>query len=189
MASKITRPTEAVHKLHLVTLMRSAIKRPWWEKRMVKSLGLSKRMKQVVVKNSPEMNERLRSIKTIIRVQPIIIKDIQEEEENVLTSGDTDESRNQTFSLAGSPLVNPITGEFNKALYDKYVAAFPETALRDELVKETDKGQVNANRNWDHEREQLVTDKSEQVQLFFKKKIAPPGRPANNKLRHRDLEY
>lgn len=68
MASKVG---SVLHKLHAVTLIRSPIGQPWWEKRTVKFLGLNKLHKTVIVKNTATMNGQLQAIKHLIDVKPI----------------------------------------------------------------------------------------------------------------------
>lgn len=68
MASKVG---SVLHKLHAVTLIRSPIGQPWWEKRTVKFLGLNKLNKTVIVKNTATMNGQLQAIKHLIDVKPI----------------------------------------------------------------------------------------------------------------------
>ncbi|XP_073446639.1 large ribosomal subunit protein uL30m [Dendrobates tinctorius] len=59
------------HKLHLVTRVRSFIRRPYWEKEVVEKLGLKKAQNPVVLKNIPTVNNQLKVIKHLIRVQPL----------------------------------------------------------------------------------------------------------------------
>uniref|UniRef100_A0A670I9L2 Large ribosomal subunit protein uL30m n=1 Tax=Podarcis muralis TaxID=64176 RepID=A0A670I9L2_PODMU len=56
------------HKLHLVTRVRSGRRRPYWEKEIIKSLGLEKRYELRVHKNIPSVNEKLKVIKHLIRL-------------------------------------------------------------------------------------------------------------------------
>ncbi|EDO33003.1 predicted protein, partial [Nematostella vectensis] len=65
------RATKTLHKLHAVTLIRSGIRQPWWEKRTLKVLGLTKLHKTVVHKNTPAVNGLLRSVKHLVDVTPI----------------------------------------------------------------------------------------------------------------------
>lgn len=62
---------EQPHKLHIVTRVRSAIRRPYWEKEMVKSLGLQKIHAPVIHKNTPAVNNQLKFIKHLVRIQPL----------------------------------------------------------------------------------------------------------------------
>ncbi|XP_077391923.1 large ribosomal subunit protein uL30m [Festucalex cinctus] len=62
---------EQPHKLHIVTRVKSVISRPYWEKNMVKSLGLQKSHTPVIHKNIPAVNRRLVSIKHLVRIKPL----------------------------------------------------------------------------------------------------------------------
>ncbi|XP_056145005.1 39S ribosomal protein L30, mitochondrial [Lampris incognitus] len=59
------------HKLHIVTRVKSAIRRPYWEKEMVKNLGLEKAHVPVIHKNTQSVNSLLKIVKHLIRVQPL----------------------------------------------------------------------------------------------------------------------
>ncbi|KAM4045955.1 large ribosomal subunit protein uL30m isoform 1-T3 [Anomaloglossus baeobatrachus] len=59
------------HKLHLVTRVRSFVGRPYWEKEVVDRLGLKKAQNPVVLKNIPSINDQLKVIKHLVRVQPL----------------------------------------------------------------------------------------------------------------------
>ncbi|KAM3932969.1 large ribosomal subunit protein uL30m isoform 2-T2 [Leptodactylus fuscus] len=59
------------HKLHLVTRIRSYVGRPYWEKEVIDRLGLEKAHKPVVHKNIPSVNNQLKVIKHLVRVQPL----------------------------------------------------------------------------------------------------------------------
>ena len=72
MASKVR---SVVHKLHAVTLIKSPIGQPWWEKRTVKFLRLNKLNKTVILKNTATMNGQLQAIKHLIDVKPIEVVD------------------------------------------------------------------------------------------------------------------
>lgn len=60
---RIQFPKQAGHKLHLVTLTRSGIGRSYWEKICVKKPRLTRRLKSVVRKNTPEINKDLNILK------------------------------------------------------------------------------------------------------------------------------
>ncbi|XP_077584562.1 large ribosomal subunit protein uL30m [Stigmatopora nigra] len=62
---------EQPHKLHIVTRVKSALRRPYWEKDMVKHLGLQKAHVPVIHKNTPSVNTRLKFIKHLVRVEPL----------------------------------------------------------------------------------------------------------------------
>ncbi|XP_059198860.1 39S ribosomal protein L30, mitochondrial [Centropristis striata] len=59
------------HKLHIVTRVRSALRRPYWEKDMVKYFGLEKAHVPVIHKNTPAVNSQLKFIKHLIRIEPL----------------------------------------------------------------------------------------------------------------------
>lgn len=63
-----------VHKLHAVTLIRSGIGRPYWEKRTLEALGLTKLHKTMIHKNIPSVNGMLLSVKELINVRPIVLR-------------------------------------------------------------------------------------------------------------------
>ncbi|XP_053353001.1 39S ribosomal protein L30, mitochondrial [Clarias gariepinus] len=62
---------EQPHKLHIVTRVKSAKGRPYWEKKVVKSLGLLKSHEPRVHKNTPSVNNQLKIIKHLVRIQPL----------------------------------------------------------------------------------------------------------------------
>ncbi|XP_033842905.1 39S ribosomal protein L30, mitochondrial [Periophthalmus magnuspinnatus] len=62
---------EQPHKLHIVTRIKSTIRRPYWEKEMVKSFGLRKMHAPVIHKNTPAVNNQLKYIKHLVRIQPL----------------------------------------------------------------------------------------------------------------------
>ncbi|CAG5865771.1 unnamed protein product [Menidia menidia] len=59
------------HKLHIVTRVKSVVGRPYWEKEMVKYLGLQKAHKPVIHKNTPAVNSQLKFVKHLVRIQPL----------------------------------------------------------------------------------------------------------------------
>ncbi|XP_003961848.1 large ribosomal subunit protein uL30m [Takifugu rubripes] len=59
------------HKLHIVTRVKSVMRRPYWEKDMVKHLGLEKAHIPVIHKNTPAVNSQLKFIKHLVRIQPL----------------------------------------------------------------------------------------------------------------------
>ena len=61
-------------KLHAVTLIRSGIGRPYWQKRTLEALGLTKLHKTVIHKNAPSVNGMLASVKELIKVQPVVFR-------------------------------------------------------------------------------------------------------------------
>ena len=65
-------------KLYAVTLIRSGIGRPYWEKRTLKALRLTKLNKTVIHKNSPSVNGMLLNVKNLIDIKPIVLRtDVQ----------------------------------------------------------------------------------------------------------------
>lgn len=63
-----------IPKLHAVTLIRSGIGRPHWEKKTLKVLKLTKMHKTVIHKNTPTMNGHLASVKDLIQVRPVVLR-------------------------------------------------------------------------------------------------------------------
>ena len=63
-----------VPKLHAVTLIKSGIGRPYWQKESLKVLKLTKLHKTVIHKNIPSVNGHLKSVKELIKVQPVVIR-------------------------------------------------------------------------------------------------------------------
>ena len=63
-----------IPKLHAVTLIRSGIGRPYWQKRTLEALNLTKMHKTVIHKNIPSVNGMLASVKELIKVQPIVFR-------------------------------------------------------------------------------------------------------------------
>ena len=170
--SGIQFPKQAAHKLHLVTLIRSGIGRPYWEKRCLKKLGLTKRLKSVVLKNTPEINEDLRMIKTIIKVQPIIFNDNHSSDtvSKIAPSLRKEtEDKFSDFPLITGSFINE-KGEFNLSEFDKYIETFPDDELEKELSKNHVKGSELRNRDFYFEEEQEITKKEEKVALYFLKK-------------------
>ena len=66
-ASKVSE----IPKLFAVTLIRSGIRQPYWEKRTLKALGLTKLHKTVIHKNSPSVNGQLNAVKHLITIKPV----------------------------------------------------------------------------------------------------------------------
>lgn len=62
---------EQPHKLHVVTRVRSAMRRPYWEKEIINSLGLHKMHAPVIHKNTPGVNNLLKYVKHLVRIQPL----------------------------------------------------------------------------------------------------------------------
>nr|ACO13533.1 39S ribosomal protein L30, mitochondrial precursor [Esox lucius] len=62
---------EQPHKLHVVTRVKSTMRRPYWEKKMVEGLCLQKANVPVIHKNIPSVNSQLKFIKHLVRIQPL----------------------------------------------------------------------------------------------------------------------
>ncbi|XP_072269352.1 large ribosomal subunit protein uL30m [Pyxicephalus adspersus] len=62
---------EQPHKLHIITRIRSVIGRPYWEKDIIKKLGLEKAQTPVIHKNIPTVNEKLKVIKHLVSIKPL----------------------------------------------------------------------------------------------------------------------
>uniref|UniRef100_UPI00358E9FD3 large ribosomal subunit protein uL30m-like isoform X3 n=1 Tax=Myxine glutinosa TaxID=7769 RepID=UPI00358E9FD3 len=58
---------EQPHQVHVVYRIRSALRRPYWEKNMVKMLGLTKKRYPIIHKNTPSVNNRLNTIRHLIQ--------------------------------------------------------------------------------------------------------------------------
>ncbi|XP_043105407.1 39S ribosomal protein L30, mitochondrial [Puntigrus tetrazona] len=62
---------EHPHKLHIVTRVKSTMRRPYWEKKVVKSLGLMKAHEPRIHKNIPSVNNLLKIVKHLVRIEPL----------------------------------------------------------------------------------------------------------------------
>ncbi|KAL3056098.1 39S ribosomal protein L30, mitochondrial [Trematomus bernacchii] len=62
---------EQPHKLHIVTRVKSTMRRPYWEKDLVKYLGLEKAHTPVIHKNTPAVNNQLKFVKHLVRIEPL----------------------------------------------------------------------------------------------------------------------
>ncbi|KAM7066159.1 large ribosomal subunit protein uL30m [Acridotheres tristis] len=62
---------EEPHKIHVVTRIKSVIGRPYWEKKIIRDLGLDKAHQPRLHKNIPSVNSRLKVVKHLIRIQPL----------------------------------------------------------------------------------------------------------------------
>ncbi len=65
---------QAIPKLHAVTLIRSGIGKPYWQKRTLEALGLTKLHKTMIHKNTESINGMLLSVKELVKVQPIVFR-------------------------------------------------------------------------------------------------------------------
>ena len=65
---------KVAHKLHAVTLIRSGIGKPYWQKRTLEALGLTKLHKMVIHKNTPSVNGMLSSVKELIQIKAVVFR-------------------------------------------------------------------------------------------------------------------
>ena len=72
----------AVPKLLAVTLIRSGIGKPYWQKRTLRALGLVKMHKIIIHKNSPSVTGMLSSVKELIQVRPVSFRNDLENSPN-----------------------------------------------------------------------------------------------------------
>ncbi len=101
MASKAK---EAVQKLHAVTLIRSGIGQPYWQKRTLKALKLARMYETVIHKNTPTVNGQLKSVKELVLVRPVIVRTDVENS----PSGGEFYADNGYFFMDKEPLENPV---------------------------------------------------------------------------------
>lgn len=59
------------HKLHIVTRVKTVKARPYWEKELIKTLRLQKAHTPVIHKNTPAVNNQLKFVKHLVRIQPL----------------------------------------------------------------------------------------------------------------------
>ncbi|XP_054445633.1 39S ribosomal protein L30, mitochondrial-like [Pteronotus mesoamericanus] len=59
------------HKLHIVTKIKSVKRYLYWEKDVIKMLGLEKAHTPQVHKNIPSVNAKLKVVKHLIRIKPL----------------------------------------------------------------------------------------------------------------------
>ncbi|NXG25771.1 RM30 protein, partial [Grallaria varia] len=62
---------EQPHKIHVITRIKSVVGRPYWEKKIIRDLGLDKAHQPRLHKNIPSVNARLKVIKHLIRIKPL----------------------------------------------------------------------------------------------------------------------
>ena len=72
----------AVPKLLAVTLLRSGIGKPYWQKRTLKALGLVKMHKTIIHKSTPSVTGMLSSVKELIHVRPVVFRNDVENSPN-----------------------------------------------------------------------------------------------------------
>lgn len=104
--------SKVVHKLHAVTLIKSGIRQPWWEKRTLKALGLTKLHKVVIHKNTPAVNGLLRSVKHLIDIRPVNVVDPYKPSKE-----------HSTVTEQGTPVFLKANGEFNYQKYQEFIAS------------------------------------------------------------------
>ena len=75
-----------VTKLLAVTLVRSSIGRPHWERKTLDVLKLTKLHRTVVHKNTPSVNGMLRSVNHLIEVKPLEVHEDSHDVGPLLTS-------------------------------------------------------------------------------------------------------
>ncbi|KAJ3591930.1 hypothetical protein NHX12_007060 [Muraenolepis orangiensis] len=59
------------HKLHVVMRVKSTKRRPYWEKELIRDLGLVKGRTPVIHKNTPAVNNLLKFVKHLVSIQPL----------------------------------------------------------------------------------------------------------------------
>ena len=92
-ASKVSE----IPKLFAVTLIRSGIRQPYWEKRTLKALGLTKLHKTVIHKNSPSVNGQLNAVKHLISIKPLDVVSSMEARKFDGDSQNSSENDNAVF--------------------------------------------------------------------------------------------
>ncbi|BFZ24402.1 hypothetical protein BsWGS_27441 [Bradybaena similaris] len=69
---KESRPPPEPALLHMVYRIKDHYTRPYWEKDVLKEFGLfEKSYTPVVLKNTPEINEKLKTVKHLLRIKPV----------------------------------------------------------------------------------------------------------------------
>jgi large subunit ribosomal protein L30 len=71
------------HKLHIVTRIKSTKRHPYWEKDIIKMLGLQKAHTPQVHKNILSVNAELKVVKHLIRIKPLKLPQGLPAEENM----------------------------------------------------------------------------------------------------------
>jgi len=175
-------PKHVPHKLHLVTLIGSGIRRPWWEKQTLKTLRLTKLQKSVVLKNTPQNNELLRKVKTLVKVQPITFVENEPSVDNpaplkkILSDLSKTPQKVGNIKLLTGPFLNQ-KGEFDIKKYDDYIAKFSDKGEVEDFEKIMSRNHIpgteTLNYDFSFEEEKKITDKGKRVELYFLKKIWP----------------
>lgn len=100
--------SQIVHKLHAVRLVRSGIRQPWWEKRTLRALGLTRLHKVVIHKNTPAVNGLLRSVKHLVDIRPVEVV------------AEKNDAENKDEQEQGSPVFLKANGQFDIEKYKQF---------------------------------------------------------------------
>lgn len=119
--------SRVVQKLHAVTLIKSGIRQPWWEKRTLKALGLTKLHKVVIHKNTPAVNGLLRTVKHLIDIRPVDVVDPYKIS-----------TEHSTTTEQGTPVFLKANGEFDYQKYQDFIASSSK-GIKTRVVPETSK--------------------------------------------------
>uniref|UniRef100_A0A8C3VH77 Large ribosomal subunit protein uL30m n=1 Tax=Catagonus wagneri TaxID=51154 RepID=A0A8C3VH77_9CETA len=98
------------HKLHVVTRIKSTKRRPYWEKDIIKMLGLEKAHTPQVHKNIPSVNAKLKVVKHLIRIKPLKLPQGLPTEEDMANT-----CLKSTGELVVRWLLNPASQEAKKS--------------------------------------------------------------------------
>ena len=172
-------PKHVPHKLHMVTLVKTYLKRPHWERRILVKYGLTKNKRTVVLKNTAQVNADLKEIRELIEVRPVTLDTkptVVEPEQGVFT--DAEERRAELsnihpddvsdIDIVARPFLDTY-GNFDATAYRDYVSAFPEDQLEEKLSRSHYPGSELLNQDFYMENEAKITDKGEKIELYFKK--------------------
>lgn len=164
-------PRHVPHKLHMVRLIRSGIRRPYWEKRILKKLGLVTLKKTVVLKNTPDVNKDLELIKELIEIRPVVLTQETPDHETTQRRVDLQElsSIAGDLKLLSAPFLDE-NGNFSVKAYQEYLESFPEQELNEVLSKNHKRDTHLLNFDFELEEEKKITDKGQKIGLYFKKK-------------------
>lgn len=99
-----------IPKLHAVTLIRSPIRQPHWERRTLIALKLTKMHKTMIHKNTATVNGQLAAVKHLIKVQPVVFRT---DMKNSLTGSDFFQDNGEFFiaEVPPDPPVDPRPAE------------------------------------------------------------------------------
>uniref|UniRef100_A0A8C9C1L2 Large ribosomal subunit protein uL30m n=1 Tax=Phocoena sinus TaxID=42100 RepID=A0A8C9C1L2_PHOSS len=98
------------HKLHIVTRIKSTKRRPYWEKDLIRMLGLQKAHTPQVHKNIPLVKAKLKAVKHLIRIKPLKLPRVLPMEENMANT-----CLKSTGELMGAWLQSPEHQEEKKS--------------------------------------------------------------------------